>query len=422
MVVCYLSDGASKMTDVPPEKTSHVLYEISFDNDEPFGICKKVDKASSEGPIVVAFPGNGLVANKLDSDENAGRLANNLRKILKDAGVVDDVIRQTRFYVIGYDFPNGFDDKDARTLMYKKHGRSLFDENTKKGTNGFSAEEENPEYIERLYHQIIEDRISRLKGKMKLSDEIAEQNMGQVVFFEHCNGAYTALSLEEVMKRKMQELKYTKESIGKIQKQVSGIAYAPACPLGVSGMNIISFASVNDTVTGESYNNAQQYLLIKIDEDREYWVDKNLRNKDMSENQPFDFKLSFYPDRLGNIFLIKQKGLYKDMIDNDDYYVNSLSLQELEHNNIRAGAHPDSKVLDAIMCRVFANSVLHAHEQQKKLLPPLAINDLVVGKVSKDPKADQKIFDDALQWGNDFYKKAVLEIRRLNYEFNKKQK
>ena len=415
------------MAETSSEKTSHVLYEVSFDNDEPYGSCKHVDQAVSEGPIVVAFPGNGLVANKPHSDQDALRMANNLRKILKDADINDDIIRQTRFYVVSYDFPESYTDKDSRTLMYKKHGRSLiFDDDVRKGKDGFSPEEQNPAYIEQLYHQIIEGRVSRLKGKAKLPDATAEQKMAQVVFFEHCNGAYTALSLEETMRQKMLELGYTKENIDKIQKQVSGVAYAPACPLGVSKMNVISFASVNDTTTNEHYNNAQQYLALKIENDRDYWADTHFPKKEPSGHQPFDFQLSFYPDRLGNIFLIKQKGEYEDQIaessSKDGYVVNKFALLEAEHNNIRAGERPDSKTMDAIMCRVLANSLLQAHDQQKELLPPLSINDLVVGKVSKDPKADRETFDRAARWGADFYKKALAEIRRLNYEFNVKNK
>ena len=402
-------------------KTQSILYEVSFDNDEPYGIGRIVERAAASGPIVVAFPGNGL--NPKDKDapdiEKMAKLANLLKNIMLKAGVNQEIIRKTLFYVAANRSPNDFSDKDARTLLFKKHRQAFMDEDVSKGTDGFSAEEENPAYIEALYDQIIKPRVSRLNGKVKTDAKTAAQNTAQVMFYAHCNGAYTVLKLEELMRQKMQKLGNTDWDISDIQKHITAVAYAPACPLGVSKMNFVSFKSLNDTVTGEHYNNALLYASQRIIEDRTYWTDKNLRQKETSEEgQPFDFKFSFYPDKQGNVFVIKQKGDYKDLIhiDGDEIWVDSFNLSDKEHNNIAIGDTEDSKQMYYVMRRVLANAILQINNPQAGVQDPLSVRDLAVGKISQDPAADGKTFDDACQTGKKQFAEFCRDIKRLMYE------
>lgn len=402
------------------------LYEISFDNDEPHGKVQEISSAVSDGPIVIGLPGNGFNFYEMWGElcENTQRFANKLKKLLIAGGVDEKTLQKIPFYVITHAKPQSFDDKDARTIMYKKHGRSIMSEKVKKGNNGFSKEEENPPYIDALYNQIIAPRISRLKGKVKLDAKTAEQNVAQLVIFAHCHGAYVALKLEELMTQNMKKLGYTSDEIAQIQKQMTVVAYAPACPLGVSKMNFISFKSLNDTFTGENYNNISIHLLNQIVEDRDYWAKKQLKKENKSK--PFDFQLSFYPDKLGHVFLIKQKSNYDDIIELDQqrnaYYLKDVDIADKEHNNIFDGESEGSKTMQKIMQRVFANALLHAIKQQKRLSEPLSIRDLAVGEVSQDPESDLKIFNEACQRGEAYYKKFYEEIVQLQQEQVKSQK
>lgn len=403
------------------------LYEISFDNDEPHGKVQEISGAVSDGPIVIGLPGNGLNFYEMWEKlcENTQRYANKLKKLLIAGGVDEKTLQKIPFYVATHAKPPFYDDKDARTIMYKKHGRSIMSEEVKNGNNGFSKEEENPAYIETLYNQIIAPRISRLKGKVKLDAKTAEQNVAQLVIFAHCHGAYVALKLEELMAQNMKKLGYTPDEIAQVQKQMTVVAYAPACPLGVSKMNFVSFGSLNDTITKENYNNISIHLSNLMFEDRKCWAEKQLKKENKSK--PFDFKLSFYPDKLGHVFLIKQKSNYDDIFELDlqanDYYLkNGDIVADKEHNNIFEGETEDSKTMQKIMQRVFANALLHAIKQQKRLSDPLSIQDLVVGEVSQDPEADLRIFNEACQRGKAYYKKFYEEIVRLQQEQVKSQK
>ena len=409
------------------EKTDNTLYEISFDNDEPYGVMHETDRTVFEGPIVVAFPGHGFNYDEMRSslDESVLRLANRIRKILEAGSVDKSTIKKTPFYAISYQIPKDFCEQDARTLLYKKHGRNNIPENIRKGKDGFSEEEQNPAYIESLYDKIIKPRISRLNGKVKTDADTAARNMAQVVIFAHCHGAYTALKLEEVMRENMQKLGYSNEDILQVQKQMTVVAYAPACPLGVSKMNMVSFKSLNDVSPGEDYNNATVYASIRMDDDRSHWTDINLRQKSTSEFEPFDFKFSFYPDKLGNVFVIKQKGFYDDaiMMDSDgEYFPNRNVLDEKEHNNIGAGETEDSKVMFGLMANVLANAFLHAHKQaqQKEVSAPLSVQELAIGKTN--PQKDLEIFKAACLAGIEQGAQFKKDIKRLLLEQKQQQK
>lgn len=409
------------------EKTENTLYEISFDNSEPYGIMHEVNQANSEGPIIIAFPGNGFNYNEMRSslDEKVLRLANRVRKILEAGNVDKSTIKETPFYAISYHTPEDFCEQDARTLLYKKHGRNNIPENIRKGEDGFSEEEQNPAYIESLYDKIIKPRISRLNGKVKTDTTTAARNMAQVVILAHCHGAYTALKLEEVMRKNMQKLGYSKEDILQVQKQMTVVAYAPACPLGVSKMNMVSFKSLNDVSPGEDYNNATVYASIRMDDDRSHWTDINLRHKSNSEFEPFDFKFSFYPDKLGNVFVIKQKGYYDNVImmgSDGEYFPNRNALDEKEHNNLGAGETEDSKIMFGFMANALANALLHAHKQaqQKDVSAPLSVRELVIGKAN--PQKDTEIFKAACLAGIEQGAKIEKDITRLLWEQKQQQK
>ena len=407
------------------DKTKNTLYEISFDGDNPDSGAREVSQAVAQGPILIAFPGNGFESRQLGCtlDEQVMLMAKKMRRYLEAADVSQDIIRKMPFYVITYHDSKGFSDKDARTLLYKKHGRNNMPDDVKKGTDGFSEEEQNPAYIESLYDKIIRPRISRLNGKVKCDVETAARNMAQVTIFAHCHGAYTALKLEEIMRKNMQKLGYTNDEILKIQKQITVVAYAPACPLGVSKMNFVSFKSLNDTSTEEGYNNVSVYTAMQIEEDRLHWADKHILNKKASEYTPFDFKFSFYPGKQGNVFMIKQKNGYEGIVEQSadgEYFFNQGNIENNEHNNTGKGETEDSKLMYGLMVNAIGNACRHAFAQAERpeLLPTLSVKELVVGTVN--PAKDAEIFEKACQAGAEQSKTITKHITQLLTEQNQK--
>ncbi len=414
------------MTNTDSAKTAATLYEVSFDNDEMQGVMHKTEQAVSHGSVMIAFPGNGFNPHDLGYmlDKGVLQMAGKLKKYLKIGNVDDAMIKKTPFYVVCYSTPKDFSDEDARILLYKKHGRTNMSEEVSRGKDGFSAEEQNPEYIDSLYEKIIAPRISRLNGKVKIDAETAAKNMAEVVIFAHCHGAYTALKLEEVMRDKMKKLGYDTGDILKVQQQITVVAYAPACPLGVSKMNMVSFKSLNDTALEENYNNAAVYASIRMGDDRSHWVDTHLLQKQTSENEPFDFKLSFYPDRQGNVFVIKQKSNYDDIMtlgSDGVYFPSRNEIESREHNNTGAGETEDSKVMFKLMTNALANALLHSQEQsgQQSLLPALTVRELVIG--TKTYREDLQIFEQACQAGAEQGKKIAKHIHQLLVEQNQQK-
>ena len=409
------------MTNATTEKTAVSLFEISFDNDEPYGVMHETDQVNPEGPVMVVLPGNGFNLHDMGFNHNTNvlKMANKMRKYLEEADVDKDIIRKTRFYVVSYKFPKDFCEQDARTLLHKKHGRTFVPDKINQGKDGFSEEEKNPAYIESLYDKIVRPRVTRLNGKIKTDAATAIRNMAQITVFAHCHGAYTALKMEEPMRQNMQKLGYSKEEILAAQKQMTVIAYAPACPLGVAKMNVVSYKSLNDTTTDENYNNAAIYTSQKIDDDRSHWVDTSVLKKENSEFAPFDFKFSFYPDKLGNVFVIKQKSNYDSIIDSDsngEVFINKDFLAAREHNNTEAGETEDSENMFTFMINSLANACRRAHKQSKQqtILPPPSVQDLVVGTIN--PEKDLKIFEGACQAGIEQSQKIEKDIKRLMAE------
>ena len=385
------------------EKTGNVLFETIF-SETPEGITFQASSVAPTGPAIIYFPGNNIVycdhRQLINIADEINRIVNILKHNLENANLSQDIIRRLPFYAVARYSTLNFDTQAAVDLLYKKHGRTkgmCSDIKKLQQNNPYYQEEFNPAHIGDIYEQIIRPRISCINGRLDAKQ--AEQNVGQLVIFAHCYGAYTALKLEEVMYSKMQNLGYSDDEIAQIQKQITVIAYAPACPLGVSKMNFVSFKTLGDTFI-KGGNSAYDYMDSLAWKEKQYCND--LLNNGYSEIKPLDFKLSFYPDKLGNVFIIKEKFTY------DPLKTTELSHASEEHNHsFNQGNTQDANTMQQIMSRCLVNAVLHAFDMQKELLSPLSIQDLVVGKASLNQDKDLLIFKKACLSGKRQYKQMV---------------
>lgn len=385
-------------------QTSDALFETSFNNASPQGLTKQVNQINSQGPVLIYLPGDNAsystATPTTDMTSEMNKLSNVLKHSLESANLNPDTIKQTAFYTVAYHIPSSFNEYKAADLLYKKHGRTkgIAQEDAPKYT-----EENNPAYIESLYKQIIEPRISRLEGKMKLDAKTAAQNVGQLVFFAHCFGTYTALKLGELMEEKMQKLGYKADEITQIQKQINVIAYAPVCPLGVSKINMVSFKTLGDNFYNGG-NHAHDYMNNLINNDRQYHND--MLDEGFSKLKPTDFKLSFYPDKLGNVFLIKEKFTY------DPLSMTETSHAREEHNrSFNKGDNQDAHTFQQLMQRCLANALLRAHKMQTQLLTPAPIRDLAVGEASQNKATDNLTFKQACLEGKKQYNTMLKQLK-----------
>lgn len=205
----------------------------------PYGYVK-VASIPEDEVCVLYLGGDGA-----DTD----RTANGYAKIIENE-ILADIDAKISVYSIKYNF-DGHKKTVARQISNIKHraevliSQAKIDEIVQKAT----IDEYNPQYVDSLFEKAILPRISSLNGKEKLSVEEACKRIRKLNIVTHCHGAYVALKLEEKMQAKMNELGYSNEERKQIQSQMLVVAHAPACVLGLSKSQFVSFKSVYDSST-----------------------------------------------------------------------------------------------------------------------------------------------------------------------------
>ena len=101
-------------------------------------------------------------------------------------------------------------------------------------------------YVHELYDAIIRPRISDDNGN-KLPDDIALQNIRNIIFFTHSHGSTPVRTFQDIMFSDMHKLGYKPDAITNIMKNLLVVQHAPISPLEKSRFNTVSFMSANDT-------------------------------------------------------------------------------------------------------------------------------------------------------------------------------
>ncbi len=249
---------------------------VEKDEENPMG-WKNIDEIQPTKTCVLFLGGDGTI-----SDKRANGYLKSIEQLFQREQMSEDVA----LYSVVYDF-GGWNDRDivfnannARSHLMQEHKRNV---KTKHPLNDDTIK---PRYIKKIFDTAFLPRISDKNGK-KISKEEAMQNIRKLNIVAHCHGAYTFLKLEEMMSDKMKELGYTKQEQEQIQKELLCVAHAPYCPLGVSKSTLISFCSAQDDEVSH-YNNFQMEIA-------------NL-------NRQEEMKLSYFPEKQGNVFICSSLG------------------------------------------------------------------------------------------------------------------
>ncbi len=237
-------------------------------DDNPYGF-ENVSEVDNEKPCVLALGGDGVRYEK----ELNGYLGE-VYRLMEKHNLQDKV----NIYGVIYDFGEYMDVNWARTKMMHEYHRNVRDKE-------LNSETKDPKYIKDIFNDFIEPRLCR-EGK-RFSAKKAAKNIRKLQIFAHCHGAYTALKLEEMMQKRMEELGYSAESRKYVQKQLLIVTQSPYCPLGCSKSTMISFASARDFET--SHHNNFELALDAIRREEK-------------------IPLSYFPDNKGNLFLADNMG------------------------------------------------------------------------------------------------------------------
>lgn len=347
----------------------HIGQRVKKSEQYPYG-WKQIDEINPDQTCVIVLGGDGA---KTDRATNAY-----IRDIQKY--ILQPMDLDVSIYGVVYDFSENEDTSASRYALFKRYrqntcGPSRRDEILSKDIH---ENQLNPKYIEKLYKTLIEPRISRKLGneRLKISQEQASINIRKMNIVAHCHGAFVALKLEEMMQQKMTELGYSKDERNMIQSQMLVIAHSPACPLGCSKSQFISFISArdlnpNDMKVTSSSNLMNNYLRNKMREDMRY-TDDILEGKQPTKDN-FSLDVSYIPGKQGNAFIAKQKYPYGEEV---------FMVDEREHGTFLPDADQtkDGNILLGLSTYALINGVENSLQQKDKLVPLESVKELVFPK------------------------------------------
>lgn len=375
--------------------TSHlyVYQRTEKTEDNPFGFVEREQIPADE--VCVVYLGGDATEKEKD--------ANGYAKIIKNE-ILAPMNIDMPVYSVRYDF--GDANKDyMRKSLFKKHGmimssklRARIDENS-------GPEELNPQYIEDLYHKVIEPRISQ-NGK-KIDAEEAMRRLRKVTFVAHCHGGFMAVKLEELMQQKMAELGYLGKERNQIQQQMTVIAHAPGCPLGVAKSNIISFMSAYDPKIPQPLNYFTNYVNKRIEENNmRYYAEKNKNQENIEKYRCFDLKPSFLSGKMGNMFLVKQRFPFSDEgpadLNPDEHDV--VNYQETAQINY-------GRLLTHFSKTILSNVIKNSLQQDEKFTPLQPLEELILSD-DKSMNAKESLAFEKMKANGEALTKEVYDHAR----------
>lgn len=370
--------------------------------DNPYGYVK-VDSIPKDEVCVLYLGGDGAT-----SDE----AANGYAKIIKNE-ILSEINPDIPVYSIKYDF-QGHKKSVARKVANIKHHTEVLVENTKIDSTLSEAtdEEHNPKYVDELFEKVILPRITLHNKKGKLATEEACKRIRKLNIVAHCHGAYTALKLEEKMQAAMKELGYSEQDRKKIQSQLLIVALAPACPLGISKSQFVSFQSAYDYGIPQKGNFFDHYInMRKREEIRRFYAEEDKDADKIKNNRWFDLKPCYFPGKQGNLFLVKQKYKWTDC--------GPALINGNEHNNVSFNGHEQTsngKLLAHFSKTILKNGIKNSLLQDTGFTPLPPIETLIL---SDDPIMRQKetiAFAKMKQNGKKFREEIFLVARDFHQQ------
>ena len=365
-------------------------------DDNPYGYTK-VDNIPADEVCVLYLGGDGATTD---------RAANGYAKIIQNE-ILADLDPSIPVYSVTYNF-EGHKQSVARKVSQIKHRTEVLsnNEDIDKTLSKATEEEYNPKYVDDLFKKVILQRITLHDGKGKLSTEEACRRIRKLNIVAHCHGGYTALKLEEKMQEAMELIGYSNDERKKIQSQLLVVAYAPACALGVSKSQFVSFKSVYDSNTPLKNNFFDRYIEHRKAEERRRFVAEEDKNIDkIKQNRWFDLKPCFFSGKQGNLFLIKQK--YEWIEGEGPFMIN-----QDEHDNVQykdKSQTKEGKMMAYFAKTILENGIKNSMQQDSSLVPLPPIESLVLNGDETMTSKVVKAFETMKENGKTF-RKGISQV------------
>ena len=371
---------------------------------------KIVDTVPFDCPCVVYLGGNGAISDKA---------ANGYAKEV-ETEIISTVGSRVPVYSLKYDF-SGSDAEYARRYEFMKHRQENSSEEIEKIKIHVTDEEINPKYIDILYKKLIEPRIFDEETKKLLPRDEACRRLRMMTFVAHCHGAYVALKLEDKMQAEMKKAGCSLEDRRAIQSQMMILAHAPACPLGISNSQMISFKTIYDPEAPQISNWFNHYVSTRrYEEKRRFLAGQRFEYDNIDKFRWFDFKPCYFGKRQGNLFMIKNA--FKWQGEDGPWLRN-----EAEHNNVGyniAFDHTEEgKIMTCYRKAILYNAVKNSLENKIEFKPLPSIEKLILPPVEEKQSLYKEFFAKMVENGKEFRKEvcahAVASLKRTRAERQK---
>ena len=378
--------------------TSHlyVYQRTEKTEDNPFGFVERKQIPADEA-CVVYLGGDGTEKEKA---------ANGYAKIIKNE-ILAPMNIDMPVYSVRYDFDDG-KKSYARQSLFKKYGMVMSSQKRAEIDKNSGPEELNPQYIEDLYHKVIEQRISQ-NGK-KIDATEAMRRLRKVTFVAHCHGGFVAVKLEELMQQKMAELGYSGKEKKQIQQQMTVIAHAPGCPLGVAKSNIISFMSAYDPKLPQPLNYFTDYIDKRLRENSmRYYAEEDKNQEKIEKYRWFDLKPSFLSGKMGNMFLVKQRFPFMD--------VGPAMCNESEHDVVNYQGNNQlnyGQLLTHFSKTILSNVIKNSLQQDEKFTPLPPLEELILSDDKNMNIKEASAFEKMKANGEALTKEVYDHARKYN--------
>lgn len=376
----------------------------------PWGY-EAIENIPSDEVCVLFLNGDGALDDKA---------ANGAAKIIEEQ-VLDTIGEKVSVYSTNYDF-EGVHGKLSRLLDFAKYGHMQYSQIDK--LSKAKAEDYDPQYVNDLFKRAILPRISLINGKGKLSTEEACKRIRKLNIVAFCHGAHVALKLEEKMQATMQELGYSKKEADLIQSQLLVIGRAPACPLGVSKSQFISFNSAVDKKVPHGTNFFDDYIFKRNQEEmRRFYAEEKNNEKGIKENRWFDFEPCYFPKQQGNFFLVKRKydwetpdsGPFSPIKDEHDDF----SFYAPDETDDGQAITEDGRLIAKIAQTILRNGIKNSLQQTEDFIPLPPIEQLVLSDNTSTHDKEAQDFAKMSENGKKFMKDVYVYARQT--KLNKQQ-
>ena len=368
-----------------------------------------VDKVPYDEPCVLCLGGDGT---------NNDRAANGNAKIIEE-----DILRPMGIKIPVFSVKYNLSQNSAPTsrgIAFSKYHENSLNSKTDddKIYHKADVDDYHPQYIDELYHKVLEPRITLTNGKGKIATEEACRRMRMMTIVAHCHGGYVALELEKKLISEMHKIGYTTNEQKQILSQMLTIAHSPACALGVAKSQMISFITAADikwpksadrTVANNFFNN---YLFDRQREHKSHF--QGVIDNDMdraTKNCEFKLKPCYFTSRHGNMFLIREKW---QRTQEDMFEVNMA-----EHNGIGYGYEgktPEGQLMTYISSNLIKNGIKNSLEQKEHFVPLPDLKTMIYGGYKEaDEKLStlwKKMIDNGKAFRHEVYKYAVTKLKK----------